>query len=83
LAPDVENINPISVMMGHSNEPAFGVNPAVHDGMYGVEVFLEDANTTLPLMGVEFQVDKYYFRDIGSFNNATSINDADAIEKYV
>ncbi len=43
LVPDMENVNPISVVLGHTNEPAFGIEPGVHDGMHGVEVSLEDA----------------------------------------
>ena len=78
-----ENVNPISVVIGHTNEPTFGVERGIHDGRHNVEVFLEDAETTLPLTGAQLVIDKYYFRDIASFNNATSINDADAIEKNV
>jgi hypothetical protein len=83
LTADTENVNPISVVIGHSNEPTFGVEPGIHDGRHNVEVFLEDAETALPLTGAHLVIDKYYFRDIESFNNATSINDADAIERNV
>jgi hypothetical protein len=27
LTPDIENVNPISVVIGHTNEPTFGVKP--------------------------------------------------------
>jgi hypothetical protein len=67
LTPDIENVNPISVVLSHSNEPAFGVEPGVYDGMHGLEVFLEDTNTTLPLAGADLRVEKYYFRDLESF----------------
>lgn len=83
LTPDIENVNPISVVLGHSNEPAFGVEPGVHDGMHGVEVSLEDTNTTLPLAGADLRIDKYYFRDFESFQNATSPEQADQVEQNI
>ena len=83
LAPDMENVNPISVTLGHSNEPAFGVKPGVHDGMHSVEVSLEDTNTTLPLVGADLRIDKYYFRDFESFQNATSLEQADEVEQNI
>jgi hypothetical protein len=83
LTPDIENVNPISVVLGHSNEPAFGVEPGVHDGMHGVEVSLEDANTTLPLAGADLRLDKYYFSDFESFQNATSPEQADQVEQNI
>src|SRR3712207_8770762 len=45
---------------------------SVHDGMHDVEVSLEDTNTTLPLVGADLRIDKYYFGDFESFENATS-----------
>jgi hypothetical protein len=83
LTPDIENVNPISVVLGHSNEPAFGVEPGLHDGMHGVEVSLEDTNTTLPLVGADLRIDKYYFRDFESFQNATSPEQADQVEQNI
>jgi hypothetical protein len=83
LTPDIENVNPISVVLGHSNEPAVGVQPGVHDGMHGIEVSLEDTNTTLPLVGADLRVDKYYFRDFESFQNATSLEQADQVEQNI
>ncbi len=83
LTPDIENVNPISVVLGHSNEPAFGVEPGVHDGMHGIEVSLEDTNTTLPLVGADLRVDKYYFRDFESIQNATSPEQADQVEQNI
>jgi hypothetical protein len=83
LAPDMENVNPISVTFGHSDEPAFGVQPGVHDGMHSVEVSLEDTNTTLPLVGADLRIDKYYFRDFESFQNATSPEQADQVEQNI
>jgi hypothetical protein len=83
LVPNIENVNPISVVLGHSNEPAFGVEPGVHEGMHGVEVSLEDTNTTLPLVGADLRVDKHYFRDFESFQNATSLEQADQVEQNI
>jgi hypothetical protein len=83
LTPDIENVNPISVVLGHSNEPAFGVEPGVHDGMHGIEVSLEDTNTTLPLVGADLRIDKYYFTDFESFQNATSPDQADQVEQNI
>ena len=83
LTPGIENVNPISVTFGHSNEPAFGIQPAVHNGMHSVEVSLEDSNTTLPLVGADLRIDKYYFRDFESFQNATSPEQADQVEQNI
>jgi hypothetical protein len=83
LTPDIENVNPISVTIGHTDEPTFGVKPGVHDGKHNLEVFLEDANTTLPLSGANLTVDKYYFADIDSFEGANSVDEADQIETNV
>lgn len=80
---DQENANPITVVLGHSNEPTFGVKPGIHDGKHAVEVFLEDAATLLPLTGAELTVDKYYFKDINKFAKATSLEQANAKEKNV
>jgi hypothetical protein len=79
LTPDIENVNPISVVIGHTDEPTFGVEPGVHNGIHNVEIFLEDAETALPLSGASLTVDKYYFADIDSFDEATSANEADQI----
>jgi hypothetical protein len=83
ITPDEENANPITVVLGHSNEPTFGVKPGVHDGKHAVEVFLEDAATLLPLSGSELTVDKFYFKDIKRFEKASSLEQADAKEKNV
>ena len=83
LTPDIENVNPISVTHGHSNEPAFGVQPGVHNGMHSLEVSLEDSNTTLPLVGADLRIDKYYFREFESFQNATSLEQADQVEQNI
>lgn len=83
LTPDIENVNPIVVTIGHTNEPTFGVKPGVHDGMHGLEVFLEDERTALPLTGAQLAVDKYYFTDIRSFDRASSLDRADQIERNI
>ncbi|HVG39991.1 MAG TPA: hypothetical protein VM888_00170 [Chitinophagaceae bacterium] len=79
--PDQKNANPVSVVVGHSDEPAYGVVPGVHTGEHDVEVLLSDAATKLPLKGANLTVDKYYFESISSFNAASSITDADDIQK--
>lgn len=83
LTPDIENVNPISVVIGHTNEPTFGVKPGVHNGMHNLEVFLEDAETAIPLTGAQLSIDKYYFRDLRSFERASSLDRADQIERNV
>jgi len=81
IDPEQENANPISVVIGHSDEPAYGVRTAMHDGKHNVELLLEDAATALPLSGATLKVDKYYFANIDSFNRATSPGDADRVEE--
>jgi hypothetical protein len=83
LTPDIENVNPIAVTIGHTNEPTFGVKPGVHDGMHGLEISIEDANTALPLSEAQLKADKYYFRDFRSFERATSLDRADQVETNI
>jgi hypothetical protein len=83
LTPDIENVNPISVIIGHTNEPTYGAKAGIHDGKHGLEVMLEDADTALPLTGAQLKADKYYFVDMNSFSSATSLEQADQIEKNV
>jgi hypothetical protein len=92
--PRQADANPILLVLGHTNEPAFGKLPGIHDGKHNVEVILEDNATLLPIQGTneteharelglvntEIFVDKFYFRDIESFENADSPLDADAVE---
>lgn len=73
----------IEVVLGHSNEPTYGARPGIHDGKHGLEVSISDAATGLPLTGATLKADKYYFRDIASFERADSVEDADAIEEGV
>jgi hypothetical protein len=78
--PDQKNANPVSVVVGHSDEPAYGVVPGVHTGEHDVEILLSDAATKLPLKGANLTIDKYYFTSISSFNSATSATDADSTQ---
>jgi hypothetical protein len=73
----------VRVTVGHTNEPTFGATPGIHDGKHNFEVLLADSDTRLPLTGASLKVDKYYFKDIRSFNKAKGLNDADEIEKGV
>ena len=83
ITPTEENANAISVVIGHTNEPTYGALAGIHDGKHNVEVFLEDAATALPLSGANLTVDKYYFRDIRSFEIADSPENADVVERNV
>jgi hypothetical protein len=73
----------VTIVLGHANEPTYGVKPGIHDGKHGVEVFLEDSATSLPLAGSSLKVDKYYFNGFRTFNRAKSVNDATEIQKRV
>ncbi|MEO9364315.1 MAG: hypothetical protein ABI348_10485 [Nitrososphaera sp.] len=73
----------VSMVVGHTSEPTFGAEPGIHDGKHNLEVLLSDAATKLPLTNASLTADKYYFKDIGSFNNASSVQDADQIVKNV
>lgn len=75
--------NQISMVLGHANEPTSGAKAGIHDGKHGLEISLSDAATSLPLTGANLTADKYYFKDIKSFERADSPEDADAIEKGV
>lgn len=69
----------IVVVIGHSNEPAYGAKPGIHDGIHGLEVTLSDNATGLPIDDAQLKADKYYFTDFQSFDNARSVDDADEI----
>jgi hypothetical protein len=73
----------ITIVLGHTNEPTFGAKPGIHDGKHGVEVFLEDRDTALPITGAELQVDKYFFKDFNAFKKAKSVRDATERERGV
>jgi hypothetical protein len=71
----------IVVVIGHSNEPAYGAKPGIHDGIHGLEVTLSDNATGLPIGDAQLNADKYYFTDLQSFDNARSVDDADEIQE--
>jgi hypothetical protein len=71
----------IVVVVGHSNEPAYGAKPGIHDGIHGLEVTLSDNATGLPIGDAELKADKYYFTNLQSFDNARSVDDADEIQE--
>ena len=88
-----EHANPILLILGHSNEPAYGKLPGIHDGKHNVEVSLEDNATVLPIQGnnasdsslpnTQIFADKFYFKNIESFQKANSLEEADAVELNV
>jgi hypothetical protein len=71
----------VTIVLGHENEPAYGAKPGIHDGKHGVEVFLEDSETVLPITGASLRVDKYYFTDFSAFQGAQSASAADEIQR--
>ena len=73
----------IVVVIGHSNEPAYGAKPGIHDGIHGLEVTLSDNATGLPIGDAQLKADKYYFTDLQSFDNARSVDDADEIQEGI
>ena len=83
IEPEEEHANNITVVLGHTNEPAYGKLPGIHDGKHNLEVDLSDTNTTLPIRNATLSADKYYFKNIASFQRADSLEDADAIELNV
>lgn len=83
IDPDEEHANDIRVVLGHTNEPAYGKLPGIHDGKHNIEVDLSDDATTLPIPNATLFADKYYFKNIESFKRAESLEDADAIELNV
>jgi hypothetical protein len=83
IDPEDEHANDIQIVLGHTNEPAFGKLPGIHDGKHNLEVELSDAATTLPIQEANITADKYYFKNIESFKAAQSLEDADAIQKNV
>ena len=83
IDPEDEHANDIRVVLGHTNEPAYGKLPGIHDGKHNLEVDLSDTNTTMPIPNATLFADKYYFKNIASFLRADSLEDADAIELNV
>ncbi|HEX2407419.1 MAG TPA: hypothetical protein VHJ38_09450 [Nitrososphaeraceae archaeon] len=83
IDPENEDANDIRVVLGHTNEPAYGKLPGIHDGKHNLEIDLSDNATTLPIPNATLFADKYYFKNIASFQRADSLEDADAIELNV
>lgn len=83
IDPEDEHANDIRVVLGHTNEPAYGKLPGIHDGKHNLEVDLSDDATTLPIPNATLFADKYYFKNIPSFQRADSLEDADAIQLNV
>jgi hypothetical protein len=73
----------VTIVLGHANEPTYGAKPGIHDGKHGVEVFLEDRDTALPITGAQLKVDKYYFKDFAAFKKAKTLQDATETEKNI
>jgi hypothetical protein len=73
----------ISIVLGHSNEPAYGAKAGIHDGEHGLEVTLSDNATLLPIGDAQLKADKYYFANSQSFDRARSVNEADDIQKAI
>jgi hypothetical protein len=70
----------VLIVIGHTNEPTFGSKSGLHDGKHHVEVFLEDAETALPISGAQLKVDKYYFKTLTKFSNSNTVNQANKIQ---
>jgi hypothetical protein len=83
IDPQEEHANSITIVLGHTNEPAYGKLPGIHDGKHNLEVDISDTNTTLPIPEANITADKYYFKNRESFKAAESLDDADAIQKNV
>jgi hypothetical protein len=78
-----EKDHTIFVVLGHADEPTYGVENGIHDGRHNMEIFLSDEATGLPLKGANLKADMYYFNSIQKFNNATSPNNAQSIKTGV
>ena len=77
--------NNIFFVSGHTNEPAYGVDPGVHDGKHGLEIRLSDDATdlSLPEGDTELMFDKYFFKNVKKYNKADSIDDATQIVREI
>ena len=47
IDPEEEHANDIRIVLGHTNEPAYGKLPGIHDGKHNLEVDLSDGATIL------------------------------------
>ena len=73
IDPKIEHVNKIQIVLGHTNEPAFGKLPGIHDGKHNLEVDISDAATTLPISNATLFADKYYFKTVESFQRADKL----------
>jgi len=78
-----DDTNNIFFVLGHTNEPAFGVDPGVHDGKHNMEIRLSDDATDLDLPegDTNLLLDKYYFKSVKKYNKAESVEDATQVVK--
>ena len=67
IDPEEEHANNITIVLGHTSEPAYGKLPGIHDGKHNLEVDLSDTATTLPIRQANITADKYYFKDLKVF----------------
>lgn len=74
--PDHGVVNDVFMVIGHTNEPAYGNSNGAHDGKHNVEISLSDDATSLPLSNAVLMIDKYYFKDIEAYKQADDITDA-------
>jgi len=47
----------IAVVVGHTDEPSYGVKPGIHDGEHELEVTLSDNATGLPIGDAQLKTD--------------------------
>ena len=73
----------LTIVLGHTNEPVYGAKPGIEDGKHSLEVLLSDNATKLPLTGAQLKVDKYYFKDFNSFQEAKTVDNATEIQKNI
>ena len=73
----------IFVVLGHTDEPTYGLENGVHSGKHNMEIILSDEPTKLRLSSANLKADMYYFKDIKKFNKASSPNDATDVKTGV
>ncbi len=73
--------NNIFFVLGHTNEPAYGVDKGVYDGKHAMEIRLSDdaPDLNLPEGDTELMFDKYFFKNVKKYNKANSVEDATQI----
>lgn len=60
----------ITVVMGHNNEPTAAQETGKHNGKHPMELFISDTRTGLNLADADLNVDKYYYKNDESYNQA-------------